>query len=251
MPRVTLHAMGLAVLLSACAQQAAEQAPTPSPDPVPASTMSVPSPAATSREVELERRVALLEVRLLEKDAQVRDLELKLDEARREVVRAMAKILGVATRAEAASGMAEAEIALQSLRSRAGRVATPELAQIEQMLRESGVEFNNQNYGGSIYLANQAKSVARAGQSRLAGAPRLELLPGEVPFAVPVPLRVTGRANVREGPGTGFRVLFSLEGGTGAVGHSYVTDWVRITDPDGRAGWIFQRLVTGRQTGSR
>src|SRR2546425_8259366 len=46
------------------------------------------------------------------------DLQARLDEARQEVVRALAKLQTVASRAEAASAMAEAEIAVQSLRFR-------------------------------------------------------------------------------------------------------------------------------------
>src|SRR5437762_13510261 len=68
----------------------------------------------------LEQRAARLELKLLEQEAQVAELQNRLDDARREVVRAMAKLQSLATRAEAASGMAEAEIALQALRSANG-----------------------------------------------------------------------------------------------------------------------------------
>src|SRR6266850_4979867 len=96
---------------------------SPARDTVPAH--QPPRPAPVARDTQLEQRVSRLELRLLEKEAQVEELQARLDEARHEVVRAMAKLQSLATRAEAASGMAEAEIALQALRSTNGSNAPP------------------------------------------------------------------------------------------------------------------------------
>ena len=214
--------------------------------PEPARTAAAPRETVTVRDVALDRRVGVLQLRLLAKDAEIEALTRQLDDARQEVVRAMAKLRTLATRAEAASGMAEAEIAVQTLRSKADR-SMPELEQAEHLLRMSSAEFNDENYGGALYLANQAKGAAGLGEDRLAGARQLPTRPGEVPFAVPVPLAVTGATNVREGPGTGFRVLFTLPAGAKVLGHAYADDWVRIAADSGRVGWVAGNLVTGRQ----
>ena len=210
-----------------------------------------PPPQPAVRDTLLEQRVARLELRLLEKEAQVEELEARLDDARREVVRAMAKLQSLATRAEAASGMAEAEIALQSLRSTGGggggQQAVPELGQAAQLLQLATVEFDRQNYGGALYLANQAKNAATAGQGRVASVERSSLRQGEVPFALPLRLQTVGRANVRAGPGSGFAVAFTLDAAAPLTGYSYVDQWVRITDDAGRPGWIYQSLVGRRQ----
>src|SRR5947199_235423 len=66
------------------------------------------------RDTALEQRAARLELKVLEQEAQVDELQSRLDDARHEVVRAMAKLQSLATRAEAASGMAEAEIAREA-----------------------------------------------------------------------------------------------------------------------------------------
>jgi TolA-binding protein len=197
----------------------------------------------TAKDPELERRVAELELRLLEKEAQVDELQTRLDDTRDEVVRTMAKLQTVASRAEAASGMAEAEIALQSLRSSAGQ-SSPEVTQVTNLVRRSTAEFNKQNYGGALYLAGQAKALAGGSRGRAgnAGSSRA----GETPFAAPVRLKSTGRGNVREGPGTTFDVAFSLESGSPLTGHSYVDEWIRVSDDNGRSGWIFRSLVTRR-----
>jgi SH3-like domain-containing protein len=78
------------------------------------------------------------------------------------------------------------------------------------------------------------------------GAGADQVRPGETAFARPVTLETSARANVREGPGTNFRILFTLEKGISLKGQSHVTGWIRITDDEGRTGWISQGLVNGR-----
>lgn len=222
---------------------------TANPPPV---RSPAPPPPAVVRDTALEHRAARLELRLLERDAQVEELQGRLDDARREVVRAMAKLQSLATRAEAASGMAEAEIALQAVRAAGGggggNVApAPEAGQAAQLLQLATAEFNKQNYAGALYLATQAKNAAAAGQERVASGERGALRPGEVSFALPLRLQTTARANVRDGPGAGFAIAFTLEVGTPLTAYSYLEQWVRVTDENGRPGWIYQGLIERRR----
>jgi len=197
----------------------------------------------------LELRVARLELRLTERDAQIEDLQARLDEARQEVVRAMAKLQTLASRAEAASAIAEAEIALQALRAATGGQAAGEgsdVAQAGTLVQQASAVFAKQNYGGALYLANQAKSLAGMSRSRLGGADQPPLRPGEVPFVVPVRLQVTARGKVRDGPGAGYKVLFTVDPGAGLIGFSAMEQWVRVADEGGRGGWMFLNLVGRR-----
>ena len=205
------------------------------------------SETVTVRDPQLEQRVARLELRLLERDAQLEEQQARLDEARREVVRAMAKLQTLASRAEAASAMAEAEIALQSLKTAAAPQVAPEIGQAAQLLQQSTSEFDKRNYGGALYLANQAKSVVGASRERVAGGVRGSLRPGEVLFALPLRLETVSRSNVREGPGAAYAVAFTLETGAPVIGYSYTDQWVHIGDETGRSGWVFQTLVGRRQ----
>ncbi|PYP38563.1 MAG: hypothetical protein DMD48_09195 [Gemmatimonadetes bacterium] len=206
------------------------------------------APPVVVRDTALEQRAARLELKVLEQEAQVAALQTRLDDARREVVRAMAKLQSLATRAEAASGMAEAEIALQALRTKGNASQpSPEWGQGNQLLQLAGAEFDQQNYAGALYLATEAKHAVAAGQSRAGGDEREGASrKGEVPFALPLRLQTTGRANVREGPGAGFKVLFTLEQGVPLVAYSYVDQWVRVRDESDRAGWIHQTLIGRR-----
>lgn len=197
----------------------------------------------TVRDPEQDKRIARLELQLLASDAQIEDLQTKLEDTRAEVVRAMAKLQSGASRAQAASAMAEAEVALQTMKSGAQQTP-PEADQVTKLLRQAAGEFDKQNYGGSLYLANQAKTVASLYRGRLAVAGRESARPGETPFAVPLKLITTTRGNVRGGPGTGFPIVFAADSGTTLTGYSYADVWIRISDDTGRGGWIFRSLVT-------
>jgi uncharacterized coiled-coil protein SlyX len=223
----------------------------PDPPPAPVRHAAAPAaPAATARDSALEQRAARLELRLAERDAEVADLQARLDEAREEVVRTLAKLQTVASRAEAASAMAEAEIAVQGLRAAAGPQGSgaAEVGQAGTLLQQASAEFGKQNYGGALYLANQTKRVASLGRSRLGGngSDRPSLRPGEVAFAVAVPLQAVARGKIREGPGSTYRVLFTVEPGAALTGFSYVDQWVRVADENGHAGWMFMTLVGRR-----
>src|ERR1041384_922138 len=229
--------LGAVFALAACPHHGGVARP-PTPDSTRANAETV-----TVRDPELERRAAQLELRLLERDAQIEELQGRLDEARREVVRNMAKLQTLASRAEAASGMAETELALQSLRLPAGQAVAPEIVQARQLLAESTAEFDNQNYGGALYLANQAKNLSQIGRGRLV-VDRSTLRNGEVLFALPIRLQVVGRTNVREGPGANFRVTYTVDGGAELTGDSYKDEWVRVSDDPSRSGWIFRTRIT-------
>ena len=187
------------------APPATPDSPPPPPSP----------PAEVSAEPDAARRIAQLRLRLLEQQVQLAEAQRKLDDAIQEVIRANAQLQSVESRAQAASTLAEEEVALSTAEAAAPR---PEITQAEELLKMSAAEFDNENYGGSLYLTSQAKSlIAVAGQ--VSDADR-SALAGEEPFAVPLPLRAVTGTNVREGPGTEFKVLFVVSPAVPACGPS-------------------------------
>ncbi|MDQ6872965.1 MAG: SH3 domain-containing protein [Gemmatimonadota bacterium] len=194
----------------------------------------------------LNKRVSVLELKLLEKDAQVEDLQSRLDETRTAVVNARSQVQMANGRAGAASGMAEAEVALRSLRA----VAPPQYPDVQQatrLLRQSSQAFDHKNYGGAIFLAGQSKTVALTATNRLGAGNRLRTAgTGEAPFAIPIRLRVTTSSIVRERPGSDSPVVFPVSPGVALTGLSYVDDWIRVTDDRRRTGWI-NFSVVGRR----
>lgn len=241
------------LLLTACASLG-ERSDTRGPEPVPVIT----SPADVDMVVrvdtvtveaegraELEERVARLQLRLLERDAVIEELRRSLDAQRQEVVRNMAKLQNQASRAEAASGMAEAELAIQALAEISDDGAdSDEYSRAQLLLRQASAAFERTNFGGALYLANEARVAAASGSTRIAGLRSDGPRTGEVSFAVPVPLTTLQRSNVREGPGLGHAVSVTLDEGARLTGLSYTTEWVRVSwTDDGSEGWIFHALV--------
>ncbi|MGH7636743.1 MAG: SH3 domain-containing protein [Gemmatimonadaceae bacterium] len=235
----------LLILAAATVAACSPKQPVSATNPRPARAASRQRPeTVTVRDPEIERRVARLELRVLEKETQVEQLQTRLDDARDEVVRTMAKLQTLASRAEAASAMAEADVALQTFRALDGARSLPEMSQATRLMRQSTSEFGRENYGGALYLANQAKGTTAAGTSRLSGANRGAARAGETPFAVPLRLKVATQGNVREGPGTNFTVVFEASAGESLTAYAYSDEWVRVADDAGRTGWIFRSLIT-------
>lgn len=243
--RVTL--VMLAAALAACGSH---QPPPAAPAPPPVAVAPPPVRVApetvtvTVRDPALERESSRLRMSLLERSAQLADAERRLGEATTEVVRQMARLRSLATRAEAASAIAEAEVTLQQLRGRAGQQLPPEARQAEEALRAGSAAFDTENYGGAVYLATQAKRAATAGRGRLAESGATARA-GERALAVPVPLATTSRANLRASPGGAGEVVATVPAGTSLTAYAYAQDWIRVTMADGRGAWVHQGLVRG------
>ncbi len=229
----------------ACSGRAVQTDPSPQPAAATPGDEQATSARQAERIRDLQERLVELQLGLLDKEAQVAELQENLDEAVLEVVRSKARLQSVESRAEAASTMAEAEIALRAVRDAAGGDAGPELIQAEQLLEMSAREFESQNYGGALYLASQAMSLVSVGRGRF-GAGDASRRAGEISFAVPLQLEAVRNSNVRDGPGTGFEVAFTVDERTPLVGLAYEGQWVRVRDDRGRGGWIFHSLVRSR-----
>jgi len=217
--------------------------PVAAPDPRPAPVKQAPPETVTVRDPELEREDVRLRMDLLERSAQLAALTRQLDDATTEVVRAMARLRTMATRAEAASAMAEAEVTLQQLRGGA-EPQPPEARQAEAALHAASTAFDAQNYGGAVYLATQAKRAATAGRGRLAEG-RAGAREGERAFAVPVEMQTTRRANLRAAPGLAAELVATVAAGTPLTAYAWSQEWIRVTMADGRGAWVHQSMVRG------
>jgi len=230
--------------------------PAPAPAPAPAPIMVTPTPppvrlppeTVTVRDPDQQRELLRLRMGLLERSAQLADVSRRLDDATIEVVRAMARLRSLATRAEAASAIAEAEVTVQQLRGGAGQQQPPEVRQAETALRSASAAFDAANYGGAIYLATQAKRAATAGRGRLAVSGTQEGT-GERAFVVPVAVTTTTRANLRAGPAANADLVATVPAGTPLTAYAWAQDWIRVTMSNGRVAWVHQGLVRGLAPG--
>jgi len=201
--------------------------------------------AAASKE--LDEKLARMHLQALEKDAEIRALNQKLEAAILEVVRAMAKLRGLSGRAEAASNLAETEIALKSIPAEVAlRPKDSDLSQAQQLLRLATEEFKKQNYDGTVYLTSQVKMLIKPRNDRLVKGVEVSKTDGEHALSPMLALRASNKSNVREGPGPSFKILFVIERGTPLSAVSYNGVWVRIKTDDGRAGWVHYSLIDQR-----
>lgn len=254
MKRMTRKSSGLAAVmlvavsgfLSGCALMA-----DPSSDQRQAATDRRASEEVARKQAaankELDEKLARMHLQALEKDAEIRALNQKLEAAILEVVRAMAKLRGLSGRAEAASNLAETEIALKSIPAElALRPKETDLIQAQQLLRMATEEFKKQNYDGTVYLTSQVKMLIKPRNDRLVRGPEAGKTDGEHALSPMLALRASNKSNVREGPGPSFKVLFVVERGTPLSAVSYNGVWVRVKTDDGRAGWVHYSLIDQR-----
>jgi len=206
---------------------------------------------------DLERRAADLEIQLLQKEALNIELQRRavlrqqrLDSAITEVVRTKSKLRTVESKAEAASTIAEAEIAVKSLQSRIDSDEDQNqievLEKAKRLLEQSTAEFKARNFGGALYLAVQSKNQVASADGRLQGRDEGARMAGETVFDHPLRLKVIKNTNLRTGPGLNYKVSNTLKSGTVIVGHAYKENWIRIDTEKGQAGWVHQSLVTAR-----
>ena len=191
-------------------------------------------------------REAEFRLRLLERNALIQDLQAQLRGEQQEVVRNMAKLQSQASRAEAASEMAEAEIAVRSLVQETAGSESQEYHEGSTLLTQSSTAFGEGNFGGAVYLATKARALATRGRARLRSAKGGDAAEGASAFSIPVPLRTVTRSNVRDGPSTAHGVQFVLEANAPLNGLSYTNQWVYVVSAAGQGGWIFHTLVESR-----
>jgi hypothetical protein len=212
--------------------------------------------ALTSRQAriqKLENEIAGLNLKILEYEALVQDMlrrseveQTRLDAAIVEVVRAKAKMRSLESKAEAASTLAEAEIAVKALKSRglpAEDSFAREIAAIDQLLTMGVNEFKSQNYGGALFLANQTKEQVLVVQRRLDRHTESAAVEGESLLLQSLPLKLLKNTNLREGPGLDWKIVVTLDQGTPVVGYAFKGNWIRVETRDGIEGWVYQDLV--------
>jgi len=263
MPFGTVIVLFLLALLGCAGKKPPAPVVVTGPDPAVLDALEADNRRLSETVVEQDRQlkekdaqIGRLQLQLLERDARYRALagqlssqQGRLDEAVVEVVRTKAKLRSIESRAEAASSITEAEIALKGLKDRIDATDTrpgDDYQKAEALVRMSTSEFKKENYGGALYLAGQAQGQIRAIEAHLVRPEERSLAPGEVLFALPLPLKVLKRSNLRRGPSLQAKIERTLDAGDPILGYSYKEEWIRVQTEDGINGWIFQTLVSER-----
>ena len=243
----------LSYVLSACALLAGCAAtPPPAPEPLPVpSAPALPlaepvCPACLDRSDEIAR----LRQDLANREAELRDLRSSqreqvraVQESSREVTRAKARVRRLATQADAASYLAEVEVALQSARPAA--TASPLLGLAAAFLTAAQAPFAQGDYATAMDRAAQAEQLVTAAAAGTPTASRTRVA-GEVLLQAGIPLKSRGDAPLRRAPERRAAVVATLARDTALTAHAYKGDWMRVETEDGRFGWLPQAELAAR-----
>jgi len=250
--RAGLPAAALLVLLTGgCALP---QPPAASPD-TPTVTAPIAGPECAEC-AELRSDVRDLRTRVKRAESVLGELRARqLEQARtgaeanRQAARASARLRHLATRATAASYIAEVEVSMANARLASGSIAGPQVLQrAQQQLDSSREPFEQGDYASAIDLAGQAaETLAAAQRDRSAGRDPAR---GEaaLPFEQSIPMRVRIDSNLRRGPSTRSAVRDVLAEGTPLMARAQHGDWLHVETVDGRTGWVYRTLLAPRQT---
>jgi hypothetical protein len=178
---------------------------------------------------EQSREVARLRQDLATREAELRDLRSSqreqvkvLQESKREVSRAKVKLRRLATQADAASYIAEVEVALESLRSSLGATSTVPLMVVAQGILEStAAPFAQGDYGVAMDRAAQAEqliALVADNQVRPGSPPRV---PREVLLPLAIPLKLTVDSKLRRQPRGQAPVVVVLKKDSPLIAHAY------------------------------
>jgi hypothetical protein len=249
-PRLWAVVWVLSSALSGCVTPPAVPPPTPVPVPREA---TVRAPTCPSCE-EQTHEIARLRQDLANREAELRDLRANqrdqikvLQESTREVTRAKVRLHRLATQADAASYIAEVEVALESLRSSLGTTSkVPLIVLAKGILESSNAPFAQGEYGAAMDRAAQAEQlIVLVADNRLpSGSPAR--VPREVPLQVAIPLKVTIDSKMRRQPLGKAPVVGVLKKDSLLVAHAYKGGWMQVATEDGRSGWVDQTRLGAR-----
>lgn len=188
------------------------------------------------------REIGRLRQDLANRDEQLRDLRSNqrnqvkvLQESKREVIRAKVKLHRLATRADAASYIAEVEVAMESLRSSLGAKSTvPPMARAQGLLESTAAPFAQGDYGVAMDRAAQAEqliALVADNQAQHRSKPRGKV---QVPLQAGIPLKATADSRLHPRPLGKARGVGLLKKDSLSVAHAYKGRWMQVKTEDGR-----------------
>lgn len=215
--------------------------------PIPVAAPIPPNEPCEAQQREIER----LQQLLAEKEALIRNLNVRqqgqakaLQETTSQVTRDQVRLRRLATQPGAASSIAEAEVAMTSLKS--SQITAPEqILQAQRLLGAATASYAKGNYGIAMDHAAQTREfigMVRDNRTRKASDQRLAM----VSFSIPVPLRAKSNINLRREP-FGSAIKFgALKKDSALTAHAYLGDWLQVQTSDERSGWVLNTLVEVR-----
>ena len=200
---------------------------------------------AQQREIErLQQQLAEKEVLIRNLNARQQDQAKALQETTSQVTRDQVRLRRLATQPGAASSIAEAEVAMASLKS--SQITAPEqTVQAQRLIDAATASYAKGNYGTAMDHAAQTREfieMVKDNRTRKTSDPRFAM----VPFNIPIPLRVKSNINLRREPfGSAVKVA-ALKKDSVLTAQAYLGDWLHVQTSDEHSGWVLNTLVEVR-----
>jgi hypothetical protein len=196
--------------------------------------------------------ISYLKQLLAEKDELIRSQNVReldqaqvLQETASEVSRTKSKLHRLATQPEAASKIAEVEVAMDTLKQAMLDESDIPLQSLAQRLLDAAtVAYRQKDYSNAMNYAAQSRELIDMTSN---SARKLqESQHTTVIFKTPIALFTTRADNLRAGPSDHAKVRGLLAKGTSLTAIAYHSDWLRVQTEDGRFGWIQNTQVDVR-----
>lgn len=216
-------------------------------NPPPAPVAAPPSCMAEQSEIaRLQQLLAEKEALIRSQEARQQEQAKELQATTREATRAQVKLSRLATQPDAASVLAEVEVAMET--SKAAKTTPPQQAmqaQAQNLLDAANAAYEKGDYATAVDRASQSREILDMLQGLRAGkaASRHRVT---VTFQAPIPLRTRIDSHLRQMPRGNAKILGVLKKDTALMALAYRGDWLRIQTEDGRTGWVLNRLVEAR-----
>jgi len=224
----------VALLLGACAATPPALDPLPQPPPplIPQACMTCID--ATDEIARLRQTLASREAELRELRASHREQAKAAAASTRDAAQAQARQRRLATQADAASAIAEAEVAREAARERAPLAPLPALFILAQSFLDAATAaLLRGDYAAAVERAVQAQALLDPLPSLGRAAPGQ----GAVPLRAAVPVQATARTALRRRPGSG-HVVITVEAASPLVAQAYEAGYVRVASASGAKGWV-------------
>jgi len=199
-----------------------------------------------------QRKIERLQQLLAKKEVQIQNLKARqqnqakaLQESTNKVTHDQVRLRRLATQPSAASSIAEAEVAMASLKS--SQATVPERAlQAQRLLNAATASYAKENYGAAMDHAAQTREfieMVMNNSTRKASDPHLTM----VLFNVPIPLRAKSNVNLRQRPSVNAAKLALLKKDSALIAQAYQGDWLQVQTSDLYSGWVLNTLLEVRE----
>ncbi|PTR08551.1 SH3 domain-containing protein [Nitrosospira sp. Nsp5] len=197
-----------------------------------------------------QQEIERLQKILVEKEAQIRvqqarqqDQAKTLQETSSQAVHAQVKLRRLATRPAAASTIAEAEVAMENLKSSPFTESEQVVqSQAQRLLSAAAASYAEDNHVAAMEYAAYARGLIDMIKNNRAFKTS-DSRRVTTPFEVPIPLRAATNSNLRQNPALSAAVLSVAKKDSLMTAEAYQGDWLRIQTADGQSGWVLNTLV--------